>query len=206
MKNLLTRNSKIAKMSGAYTVNWTLPAVRTCPQASTCKVGCYATQGAYAWTPSQRAHKRNFQLSKQDNFAQVISEELSRRKKIKRVRIHDAGDFYNEGYLLKWLYIIRAFPQIEFYAYTKMVALFKSLAQKQCLPSNLTTIYSYGGKQDHLINPSIDRHSAVFSSLEDLLAAGYSDASKDDSVATGVNHKIGLVYHGAKSKQWGIAV
>ena len=30
----------------------------------------------------------------------------------------------------------------------------------------------------------------------------YIDASKDDSVALGPNNKIGLVYHGAKSKNW----
>jgi hypothetical protein len=90
-------------------------------------------------------------------------------------------------------------PKVKFYAYTKQVKMFKGLE----LPENFVVIFSYGGKQDALINPETDRHAAVFKSLSDLLAAGYVDSSKDDSIAhMSENHRIGLVYHGGKSKQW----
>lgn len=201
MKNLLTRNSKIAKMSGAYTVNWTLPAIKTCPQAGLCKTGCYASQGAYKWSPSVKAHERNFELTKQDDFVQLISAELTRRKKIKRVRIHDAGDFYNESYMGKWLMIAARHPDIEFYAYTKMVKMFKIFER---LPRNFIVIYSFGGRQDSLIDVTKDRHSRVFDSLAELKSARYADSSKDDAIATGLNPRIGLVYHGAKSKAWSV--
>jgi hypothetical protein len=46
------------------------------------------------------------------------------------------------------------------------------------------------------------RHSRVFKDLQSLNEAGYADASKDDSVALGPNPRIGLIYHGAKSKEW----
>lgn len=49
-------------------------------------------------------------------------------------------------------------------------------------------------------------HSRVFGSLEELEAAGYDDASKDDKVAfLSESGKVGLVYHGVKSKAWSTA-
>ena len=80
-----------------------------------------------------------------------------------------------------------------------MVRLFKDLTARKELPANLTLIYSYGGTEDKLIDPKVDRHSAVFSSEEELLAAGYADSSEDDAVALGTNPKIGLIYHGTKN-------
>jgi len=91
-------------------------------------------------------------------------------------------------------------PDVEFYAYTKMVSMVQGAGVR---PSNFTVIFSYGGKEDHLIDVSYDRHSQVFSDIEGLLQAGYIDASQDDSKALTPNNKVGLIYHGAKSKQWG---
>ena len=196
--NLLTQNSKM-KRSGTRVFNFTLPALETCPNAGACARGCYAMQGAYRWSNVYAKHKANLDATHSDDFIGRIIDEV-RKKRVQRVRIHDSGDFYSEQYFRKWLDIARAMPDVEFYAYTKMVSMVSKLGR---LPDNLTIIYSYGGKEDHLIDPNWERHSQVFATKEDLEAAGYIDASKDDSLALTSNHRVGLVYHGAKSKNWG---
>ncbi len=209
--NWLTQNSKMAKMSGVKTYNGGIPAyqsttgLKTCPNAAACAKGCYATMGAYRFSNVARVFEQRLKLSQSPNFALIINAEIKRRK-VQRLRIHDSGDFYSIEYTQKWLNIMRANPDVQFYAYTKMVSMFKELADDGQLPPNFTIIYSFGGTQDKLINRAVDRHSWVFSSLEALKAAGYANASENDAVALDGNPKIGLVYHGTKSFEntdWG---
>jgi hypothetical protein len=140
------------------------------------------------------------------SFTERMQAEIDRRlvgvKEGERVfiRIHDSGDFYSEPYARKWFAIAAANPRILFYAYTKMIPLFRRLAGD--VPENLSLIFSEGGKADHLIDQSRDRHARVFFSADCLESSGYADASHDDAVAVGQSHRIGLVYHGAKSTVW----
>jgi len=202
--NWLTQNSKIAKMSGVRTYNWGIPAYKsadgfkTCPNAAACAKGCYATMGAYRFSNVAKVFERRLKLAKSPRFGIIIDAEIKRRK-VQRLRIHDSGDFFSREYLQTWLNVIKANPETQFYAYTKMVSWFNELRADGLIPENFIIIYSYGGTQDKLINRDTDRHSWVFSSVEALRAAGYADAHVDDSVALGDNHKIGLVYHGIKS-------
>ena len=88
--------------------------------------------------------------------------------------------------------------RVSFYAYTKQVEMFQN--EKARIPSNFTVIFSYGGKQDALIDVTNDRHARVFESIEALELAGYADGTHDDMVAAlGESNKIGLCYHGVKS-------
>lgn len=202
MKNYLSQNKKMKKMSGLKTFNWGIPAYRsksgfvTCPFAGKCATGCYALQGAYVWSNVNQAFEARLQLSKGDTFVQVLDAEIKRRK-VQRLRVHDSGDFYSPAYRDKWFEIMRLNPQTAFYAYTKAIPFFDGVA----LPDNFKLIYSEGGKLDHLIKPT-DRHSRMFNTLEELQAAGYANASQDDSQAIGPNPMVGLVYHGHKSKAW----
>lgn len=209
--NYLTQNSKIKKMTGVKTFNWGIPAYqaangfKTCPNAAACVKGCYATMGAYTFSNVAKVFNKRLKLALSKNFVKVINAELTRRK-VKRLRIHDSGDFFNAEYLNSWLAIMQANPQTEFYAYTKMISMFKSYRASGRIPDNFTVIYSFGGTQDKLIDVNTDRHSWVFPSVEELNAAGYAAANVDDSVALGTNPKIGLVYHGTKSiknTDWG---
>ena len=188
------------KKSGMRVFNFTLPAIDTCPNLGACARGCYAMQGAYRWSNVYAKHKSNHDATFSPEFIGNIVQEV-RAKRVNIVRIHDAGVFYTREYASKWISIAEACPDIEFYAYTKMVQLFKE--ELFDLPHNMTIIYSYGGKQDAMIDPSTDRHSQVFKHIDDLKLAGYVDASSDDSKALTPNKRVGLVYHGAKSKAWG---
>ena len=202
--NWLTQNSKMKKMSGVKTFNWGIPAYRaangfkTCPNAAACAKGCYATQGAYLFSNVAKVFEARLQLALSPKFVDVISAELTRRK-VQRLRIHDSGDFFSAEYLDAWLRIMRANPSVQFYAYTKMISLFKRYAAEGKIPANFSVIYSYGGTEDRLIDRKTDRHSWVFASENELKTQGYANASKDDTVALGANPRIGLVYHGTKN-------
>jgi len=211
---LFTQNSKIKASGGPdrEVYNFGITAGKeACPMAGECAKGCYAKQGAYVWGNVKPAFDERLKLTKTDEFVLSAIKELrdlqakaTRAGKKLVIRVHDSGDFYSLGYWKKWAQIMQEFPDVSFYAYTKMVPFFRLLKGK--LPPNFIVIYSEGGKADRLIDTAEDRHSRVFSSLAELHEAGYANATKDDLVAIDpTNHKIGLVYHGAKSKEWNTA-
>lgn len=205
MKNWLTQNSKLKKTSkkeGERAFNWGIPALKsasgfaTCPNAGACALGCYAQAGAYRFSNVAATFERRLALTRSAEFEATILAEL-RRKRVSVLRVHDSGDFYSEEYARRWFAVMRAAPKVKFYAYTKQVAMFKAMRLE--LPANFTLIYSFGGKQDKLIDVKRDRHSLVFETLEDLKAAGYVDTTENDLNAIKANPRVGLVYHGTKN-------
>lgn len=215
VKTVFSQNAKMRKSSqnGIHLYNWGIPAYKsqngtlTCPNASKCIIGCYAKSGAYVWTNVAQAYENRLSLSRTKGFEQVIvyhiDKLLSKHKTgTVMIRIHDSGDFYSESYFETWCKIADVYKnetRVQFYAYTKMVQMCKDYANKNLIPGNLTLIYSFGGRQDDLIQIETDRHSRVFENETELAAHDYSDASQNDMVALGPNNKIGLVYHGTKS-------
>jgi len=210
---LLTQNSKMKKSSNnkVAVYNWTIPAYKaqdntiTCPNALTCIKGCYAKQGAYIWSNVQKSHNDKFQLTKSSEFFDLMVTEIKSKLNSKAnkdktilIRIHDAGDFYSLDYALTWFRIMKQFQdnKVMFYAYTKQVELFNDLAE--IIPLNFKLIYSYGGKQDNLIDTTKHRHAKVFQSESDV-PNNYINASKDDMLALTLNKNIALVYHGTKA-------
>jgi Gene product 88 len=206
--NWLSQNGKMKKIETADVYNWGIPAfmskngTRTCPMAGVCASGCYAQSGSYRYSNVASKYESRLELALSPQFETVIGQEIqyvkaraSKRGKPCIIRIHDSGDFFSKEYTEKWLNIIQSHSDIVFYAYTKQVSQFKALD----LPPNLIMIYSYGGREDHLIDPERDRHSAVFQDEKSLNEAGYANASQDDMVAIGSCLKIGLVFHHSKN-------
>lgn len=211
MPELLTRNAKMRKSSLPGLWNFGIPAYKeaggrvTCPMAGACghSAGCYAQMGRYVQPTVKNAYQWRYeQTVNLASFEQAMSLRLL-GSSVKTVRVHDSGDFYTRAYMRVWFAIARQSPTRQFYAYTKMVQW--AGEEEGTRPKNWTWIFSYGGKQDGMINPDKDRHSKVFGSIEELKAAGYADASGDDGVALGKNHRIGLLYHGYRSRAtlWG---
>lgn len=190
---LLTQNSKLkktSKLSGLKVYNFGIPAQDTCLWAGDCKKYCYASKGAYIWSNVKPAFERRLKATKQDNFTQVMIAEITRRK-ADVIRIHDSGDFYSREYLHKWFKVMESMPSVKFYAYSKSLPLFIN----ERLPTNFTLIKSEGGKRDDLIDASSDRHARIFKNEDDLLAAGYINASENDLNAISDNFKVGLIAH-----------
>lgn len=170
-----------------------------CKCAGECAGGCYAQMGAYTYPVVIEAQEYRLALSMSKYFVSWMNIEI-RKKRRKRVRIHDAGDFYSVEYFNKWLRIMHENPTVQFYAYTKLVKFFKG--KMQILPKNFHVIFSEGGKQDEWIDLENDRHSRVFSSVRELKKEKYVNASESDLPSAKGNFRIGLVYHGYKSREW----
>lgn len=200
--NLLTQNSKLKKTSkslGLRVFNFGIPAYKsasgklTCPFADACVKFCYAKKGAYIWSNVQPAFEKRYQLSKTDDFVNKMNQEII-KKKPDYVRVHDSGDYYSNTYLRKWLAVAIHNPQVRFYSYTNCVSMLKNAN----LPDNYDIIFSDSGKQKHLIDEKNDRHTRIFSTHNELISAGYTDASSVDLMATkwfNKTNKVGLIFH-----------
>mgnify|MGYP000073442685 CR=1 FL=1 len=200
--NLLTQNSKLKKTSkalGLRVFNFGIPAYKsasgklTCPMADGCIKFCYAKKGAYIWSNVKPAFEKRYELSKTDDFVNEMYAEIV-KKKPDYVRVHDSGDYYSKKYLDKWIDIANLFPEVRFYSYTNMVQMFLDTK----LPDNFDIIFSDSGKQKHLINERQHRHTKIFSTNDDLVSAGYTDASSTDLYATkwfNKTNKVGLIFH-----------
>jgi hypothetical protein len=98
------------------------------------------------------------------------------------VRIHDAGDFFSDAYLQAWLRVCRARPETNFYAYTKEIVRFRTLVEPNP-PSNFLWVYSFGGTQDAVLDPTTDRVADVFPDEKAITEAGWSSQESTDLLA-----------------------
>ena len=206
-KLLMNNNSKMKKANklnnGANTFEFCLPDAKSksgetiCFGAGECLEFCYINKGFYLIPAVQAKHEQNYNYSKQDNFAELIQNEIdSKRKKITHIRIHSGGDFYNKKYLFKWLEIAKNNPDIIFYCYTKSIPLFKKNIKLIDSINNFKYCYSLGGKFDFMIDKIKDNFSKVFQTGEQLLKEGFINASDNDFISFNEsNNKIGLIYH-----------
>lgn len=196
-------------------------AVNVCPQAGACVKVCYARNGTYNFPAVKAAHVRNLERVRDDLNGWVVDmlNHLGKKKFRPKgtprlpdldrghlspavadlldagaacVRIHDAGDFFSEEYLLAWLAIASHTPDVLFYCYTKEVGLFKRVVEPGA-PDNFAWCYSTGGRQDHLIDKTVDYHADVFADEEAVEAAGYySQESSDLLCVVAPSNRIGI--------------
>lgn len=189
---LLTQNSRL-RPHGIF--NWTLPAwagrlpdgrtYNTCPSAGVCRHICYALHGTYRIPTVKARHQANLRLvlDESDAFAAAMAADLELPVlQGKWVRIHDAGDFFTDDYTRTWLQLIRTHPAVRFYAYTKEISRFRRLVEPDP-PTNFRWVYSYGGTQDHTLDPAADRVADVFPTTEDAKDAGYHSQADCDLLA-----------------------
>ena len=174
-----------------------MPARITCPCALYCLDTCYAYALEKFRTNNGVKYAKNYELSKLDEFVDMVNAEIAKKHYAdKYIRLHVDGDFYSAEYFAKWVKIALANPDIIFYAYTKSVKIVKDYEAEFGLPKNMSISYSYGGKEDYLINPETDKHVIVID--EDAPApAGYVEGNHDD-LAVVYNQKVYLRYHGKK--------
>jgi len=189
-------NTKLKK-SGIVSFNL-IPIVH-CPLAGACKAFCYATVGQQAFASGVKRRAAAFKATLAPDFVQAMHAEVGRwKKKIKAVRVHDSGDFYSMDYLHDWLEIARLNPDVKFYAYSKSLPFIHRAYDQGLVPENFRLIQSVGGLADSRIRHDLP-HARIFSTLEELQAAGYADASETDDVSAFSDTRfVGLVVHGAR--------
>lgn len=191
-RRLLTQNSELRKI-GVW--NWTIPALavrlpggatlRTCPAAGVCASVCYARNGTYRFPAVAARHLANltYVLDDPAGWEAAMTAELGAARFTGGwVRVHDAGDFFDDTYLAAWLRIFAARPDVNFYAYTKEVDRFRRLVEPGP-PPNFRWVYSYGGLEDHLLDPALDRVADVFPDERAVLEAGWHSQDASDLLA-----------------------
>lgn len=154
----------------------------TCEQAGVCARFCYARTGTYRFPAVLAKHERNLAriLDDLDQWTADIIDELRAPKfNGAALRVHDAGDYFSEPYLSAWLDVARATPGTLIYSYTKEVSRFERIAAPGA-PGNFLWVYSYGGREDYLLDPSRHRVADVFPTEEAITAAGWHTNAATD--------------------------
>lgn len=109
-----------SKLGGNIWV-WSLRAGPDCPGKSDACYGagkCYALHGHMSRPSVKAAYEFNSSISRTSYFASWMILELLVHK-VNVCRVHVAGDFYDAEYVRKWVQIVKASPQVTFYAYTR---------------------------------------------------------------------------------------
>lgn len=146
MKLKLSKDRKVTPKAKLNSGQWTpeipnafgLPAHISCPGKTTvCEDICYAFKLEKAYTNVNKLLKHNWDLLQAcgDNVKAIsllldtlicdyISEherveKLREQKYSKVFRIHWDGDFYSVAYAKAWAKVIKAHPEIQFWAYTR---------------------------------------------------------------------------------------
>lgn len=135
-----TGNSKLAD-----TFIWNIAPVDTCPgRTPLCEKYCYARKAYRLYTNTRKAWDTNTEYARSGEFFVLVREYLERELASKRktsrfkyFRIHESGDFFSQAYLDDWIEIARAFPGLQFLAYTKSAWL--DFTER---PANFTVYFS----------------------------------------------------------------
>ena len=153
--------------------------VNTCPGAGSCKVDCFAMKGGKvqfpdAWLSDSKilTYLLNDPAGFQGQLMQEIGKEVRDGRKGSKdfrdgwkvtIRWHDAGDFFSPEYLSLAFDVAKQFPDVKFYAYTKIAS--AALADK---PENFIINWSEGAhisqeKQIKAIDPNLEstKHSRI---------------------------------------------
>ena len=104
--------------------------VNTCPGAGSCKIDCFAMGGGKIQyeAPWQSDGKiLTYLLNDPDGFFNQLSAEIAKEESDGKkggykvsIRWHDAGDFFSPEYMDLAFKLANKFPDVDFYAYTKM--------------------------------------------------------------------------------------
>ena len=228
----LLKFSKGNKKLSKDTLIFSLPAGRTCPGASLChsfvsinkdnkrviqdgintEFRCYAASQEVMYTALYQKRKYNLDLLLDalnndlgTTTIDLINTSLSKylTKSIKKVRIHDSGDFFSGEYLRSWLAVARLNPDIKFYCYSKSLNLFGSNVS---IPDNFYLTASMGGKYDYLIHKGyFKRYAIVVNSVNEAYSLGILHRNKpyvidkDDSNCL-KEEPFALLLHGTQPK------
>jgi len=203
-------NAKLGKL--IYT--FSIVSGYTCPFAKDClarvdRLTGKLTDGPHTqfrcFSASQEALFPAVRKSRWDNFEKIVNAIKNNTlvdlilknipKKATIIRVHVAGDFFNQAYFNAWMQVARNRPDIIFYAYTKSIGFW--INQLGNIPSNFKLNASYGGKQDNLIEQYNLKSVKVVYTVEQ---AGDMIIDHDDTSAFMQDKSFCLLLHGVQPK------
>jgi hypothetical protein len=164
---------------------WNLPTGSSCPFALECKVSVDRHTGkfdvkrgqyrCYAASPERFPAVREHRWNNYDYVRAGGIPEIP--KGCKAIRIHAAGDFFNQQYFDMWVQLAKANPDVEMWAYTKSLQYWVN--RMDDIPSNLILTASAGGRQDDLIIKHKLKCAIVFPNQE-AVPQGFPIDNNDD--------------------------
>ena len=164
---------------------------------------CFSASQEAQYTPVYNLRKHNYDLLRSDkNSTRGMFLRLwdSIPDNAGVIRIHVAGDFFNEKYLCAWIDLAKNKPGVLFYAYTKSLRYWDS--HRDDIPENLVLTASYGGRDDWMIDAFGFRSVKVVFSEEEANILGLP-IDHDDSHAANPQWRdddFALLLHGTQPK------
>ena len=163
---------------------------------------CFSASQEVQYTNVYNLRKHNFDSLRKlscGEMVDVINQSLPANAGI--VRIHVAGDFFNQQYMEAWYTIALLNPTVLFYAYTKSLRYWLAINEFPIL-HNFVLTASYGGRDDHIIDEFNLRYSKVVYSESEANILGL-EIDHDDSHAARPSLRdksFALLLHGTQPK------
>jgi hypothetical protein len=164
---------------------------------------CYAARAQGQYPGANVQAFKNLDLIKKMKTKEKIADLIVRSMKYHNLdntdvlRIHEAGDFFNQEYFDAWVEVAKRLPNTLFYAYT--VSLPYYMARKDSLPNNFKVIASMDKNNEDFILDNDLRYSRVVNSPEEAKELGLP-IDVDDSLAWGTDDNFALIIHGGQPK------
>jgi len=162
---------------------------------------CFSASQEVQYTNVYNLREANFsglRSMSQEDMVATLSNALPNDAGV--VRIHVAGDFFNQDYFDAWLQIAVLNPSTLFYAYTKSLQYWVN--RLSVIPDNFVLTASFGGRLDHLVDSYGLRFSKVVFSEAEAAELGLA-IDHDDSHAARPslrNQSFALLIHGTQPK------
>lgn len=213
-------NAKLDNFPGAKIYTFSILSGWSCPFAKDClskahrdedtgkrhiqdgpetKFRCFSASQEAQYPNVYEARKHNFDLLRQaktkENMQALIQKSLPKQAKI--VRIHVAGDFFNQKYFDAWNSVARANPGVIFYAYTKSLVYWKKALDSTGIAPNFILTASRGGRLDHMIEQCGFREARVVYSEAEAKQLGL-EIDHDESHAVVNGPSFALLLHGTQ--------
>lgn len=111
------------------------------------------------------------------------------------VRVHVAGDFFNQTYFDAWMKVAEIKKNVIFYAYTKSLPYW--VAKKNEIPSNFKLTASKGGKHDNLIAEHNLKFAEVVYTEQEAIEKNL-EIDHTDELAFKSDKSFALIIHGTQ--------
>jgi hypothetical protein len=209
-EKLRKTSKKNAKQNKGRVAGFAIPALQdafgfnSCGYAGACQFFCYGLQGMFVMKQSRIASQNNLDVIKRfldigdyKTLTSLLASDIGMLPSgYQYYRIHTIGDFFSTEYYDVWADVMKQFPKMKFYAYTKNIPLALNLYHNIGMPKNFSLVQSVGGTCDDMIDEKLS-HSIVFPTDEMRLHYRYLPGDNTDLYAIQARQKIGLVYHGS---------
>jgi hypothetical protein len=178
--NAVSPNGKTATIANTFG----LPAGKaySCPGATaTCESVCYAGKLERVYKGVKAVLLHNWELLKDADYDTMVSlldemiiefnKDCDKKDAPKLFRIHWDGDFFNDTYTSAWATVIKKYPDVKFWVYTRVAAAANMLKDIENL-----SLYFSTDKDNKDIAISLNENSQIkLAYLADTFAIGQED-------------------------------